>query len=174
MAKGLRASVKKNNRQILRKRVFAPVDDDRTARLSAKLLELAQQPRPARTEMEVDSEKGITAPKQERSLLAFKDINHTIDAASDEQTTANAAQAEGLSYHHACPISMLLSNVEGGSKGDGAGYSYYGSIDVPHQPSNAPVEEEDEINPALYHLLGLCTDMGFGEDGDLVMRFDSD
>ena len=60
MAKGLRASVKKNNRNKLRARVFGPVEDARTQRLSAKLLELARQPKPAKSEMEVDSEKGNT------------------------------------------------------------------------------------------------------------------
>jgi hypothetical protein len=48
MAKGLRSSVKKANRSKLRSRVFGPVEDARTQRLSAKLLELATQPKPSK------------------------------------------------------------------------------------------------------------------------------
>lgn len=46
MAKGLRSSVKKANKAKLRSRVFRPVEDARTERLSAKLLELASKRRP--------------------------------------------------------------------------------------------------------------------------------
>ncbi|EGD96505.1 hypothetical protein TESG_03945 [Trichophyton tonsurans CBS 112818] len=41
MAKGLRSSVKKHNKALLREKVFGPVADARTERLSAKLQELA-------------------------------------------------------------------------------------------------------------------------------------
>ena len=43
MAKGLRASTKKNNKRKLRSRVFAPVEQARKSRLSAKLLSLSGQ-----------------------------------------------------------------------------------------------------------------------------------
>jgi hypothetical protein len=46
MAKGARASTKKSNNQKLKSRVFGPVEIARTERLSAKLLELASQPKP--------------------------------------------------------------------------------------------------------------------------------
>ena len=53
MAKSSRASSVKANNQRLKKNVFGPVEDARTARLSAKLLELAAQPKPQKdTEME--------------------------------------------------------------------------------------------------------------------------
>jgi hypothetical protein len=45
MAKSARASTKKANHQKLKSRVFGPVEDARTERLSAKLLELASQPK---------------------------------------------------------------------------------------------------------------------------------
>jgi hypothetical protein len=45
MAKGARASTKKANNAALKSKVFGPVEDARTQRLSAKLLELAQQPK---------------------------------------------------------------------------------------------------------------------------------
>jgi hypothetical protein len=47
MAKGLRSTVKKRNRAKLRATVFGPAHDARTERLSAKLQELASQPKPA-------------------------------------------------------------------------------------------------------------------------------
>jgi hypothetical protein len=57
MAKGLRASVKKNNRTKLRASVFGPVEAARAERLHAKLLETISQPKPEpkKAEMEVDS-----------------------------------------------------------------------------------------------------------------------
>jgi hypothetical protein len=45
MAKGARASTRKANNAKLKSRVFGPVETARTERLSAKLLELAAQPR---------------------------------------------------------------------------------------------------------------------------------
>ena len=52
MAKGLRASVNKNNNTRLRAKVFGPVEDARTARLSAKLMELVSQAKPTRENKE--------------------------------------------------------------------------------------------------------------------------
>lgn len=46
MAKSARASVVKTNHRKLRAKVFGPAHDARTARLSAKLQELAAQPKP--------------------------------------------------------------------------------------------------------------------------------
>jgi len=46
MAKGARASTIKANNQALKRNVFGPVVDARTARLSQKLMELASQPKP--------------------------------------------------------------------------------------------------------------------------------
>jgi hypothetical protein len=57
MAKGLRASSRKKNNQALRAKVFAPAIDARTERLSAKLQELAAQPRPDQERiMQVDEQ----------------------------------------------------------------------------------------------------------------------
>lgn len=55
MAKSVRASVSKRNRANLRKKFFGPVVDARTERLSAKLQELASQPRPEKEGMDVES-----------------------------------------------------------------------------------------------------------------------
>lgn len=57
MAKSTRATNKKRNRAKLRATIFGPADEARTSRLSAKLQELADQPKPTQdgTGMEVDS-----------------------------------------------------------------------------------------------------------------------
>jgi hypothetical protein len=53
MAKGARASSIKTNNKALKKNVFGPVETARTERLSAKLLELASQPKPERVKEDV-------------------------------------------------------------------------------------------------------------------------
>ncbi|KAI9718970.1 MAG: hypothetical protein M1812_003855 [Candelaria pacifica] len=57
MAKSSRSSSKKANKSKLRSRVFRPVENARTERLSAKLLHLASQPKPTETDaMKIDVE----------------------------------------------------------------------------------------------------------------------
>ena len=56
MAKSLRASGKKANRARLRDRVFGPVELARQERLSLRLLELAQRPKPKTNEHEGSEE----------------------------------------------------------------------------------------------------------------------
>jgi hypothetical protein len=56
MAKSSRASSTKTNNQRLKKQVFGPVESARTERLSAKLLELAAQPKPIHAEKEKEME----------------------------------------------------------------------------------------------------------------------
>ncbi|KIW00712.1 uncharacterized protein PV09_07697 [Verruconis gallopava] len=85
MAKGLRASVNKRNKSKLRSRVFGPVEDARTERLSAKLLELAQQPKPVRSEMEVDGSEGkeeSTSATSESKAAAGDEEDMDIDAST--------------------------------------------------------------------------------------------
>jgi hypothetical protein len=63
MAKSSRSSVQKRNKAKLRATVFGPAADARTARLSAKLHELASQPRPKNSDavgMEVDGSAGMS------------------------------------------------------------------------------------------------------------------
>jgi hypothetical protein len=56
MAKSARSSRIKKNNQALKKKIFGPVETARNERQNAKLLELAQQPKPVRTEMEVEKD----------------------------------------------------------------------------------------------------------------------
>jgi len=55
MAKSARSSAVKSNNRRLKKNVFGPVEAARADRLSAKLLELAAQPKPQR-DVEMASE----------------------------------------------------------------------------------------------------------------------
>ena len=58
MAKSTRSSVRKRNNAALRAKVFEPVYDARTARLSAKLLEIATTPKPStERRMDVDADE---------------------------------------------------------------------------------------------------------------------
>lgn len=60
MAKSARASRVKFNRTNLRKRVNGPAEDARLERLSAKLMQIATEPKPEQSErMDVDSGKGV-------------------------------------------------------------------------------------------------------------------
>ena len=61
MAKGARASTIKANNSKLKSRVFGPIETARTERLSAKLLELASQPKPKSKDVDVvmDAESGM-------------------------------------------------------------------------------------------------------------------
>ena len=56
MAKGARASTNKANNVKLKANVFGPVENARTERLSAKLLELASQPKPKPAKDDIDME----------------------------------------------------------------------------------------------------------------------
>ncbi|KAI9661606.1 MAG: hypothetical protein M1821_008844 [Bathelium mastoideum] len=57
MARSLRSTRGQANKSVLRKKIFSPIEHARAERLSAKLLELAKQPKPERTEMEVEKAK---------------------------------------------------------------------------------------------------------------------
>jgi len=59
MAKGARSSVRKANNKKLKARVFGPVENARAERLSAKLIELASQPKPPKEKMDVEGTSGI-------------------------------------------------------------------------------------------------------------------
>lgn len=56
MAKSARASSKKFNNQRKAASVFAPTENARAERLSAKLLELAKQPKPESSDVNMNTE----------------------------------------------------------------------------------------------------------------------
>lgn len=64
MAKSSRSSTRKANNQRLKTNVFGPVEAARQERLSARLLEIARQPKPVpEREMEDVEDKGDTEDK---------------------------------------------------------------------------------------------------------------
>ncbi|EEQ32446.1 hypothetical protein McanMca71_004186 [Microsporum canis] len=76
MAKGLRSSVKKHNKALLRQKVFGPAADARTERLSAKLRELAGTSKADASMMDADTNN--TDATAERSKIdILKDAEPT-------------------------------------------------------------------------------------------------
>ncbi|KAF7555219.1 hypothetical protein G7046_g6593 [Stylonectria norvegica] len=59
MAKSARSSSRKANNQRLAAKVFGPVEDARRARLSARLVELANQPKPEPAVVKMDVEEEV-------------------------------------------------------------------------------------------------------------------
>ncbi|KAK5134899.1 hypothetical protein LTR08_005989 [Meristemomyces frigidus] len=83
MAKSARASSVKKNNTGLKKRVFGPVEIARSERLSAKLLALAQQPKPPRPEkmeVEKDGRKDVGA-KEDKTADETMDVDGAVSTA---------------------------------------------------------------------------------------------
>ncbi|KAF4302700.1 gpi ethanolamine phosphate transferase [Botryosphaeria dothidea] len=137
MAKGSRSSVRKTNNQALKARVFGPVETARTERLSQKLLELAQQPRPQKNEMDVEKDEPENTDAQEKAPAdqaegSSKCFSWSIPPsllASSKNDTQNTAEDE-VFYH-------LL-----GLSGDIAGSTAQGNLTM----------EVDDAKPSMSSL----------------------
>ncbi|KAL1845997.1 hypothetical protein Plec18167_009050 [Paecilomyces lecythidis] len=93
MAKSSRSSVEKRNRAKLRATVFGPAVDARTARLSAKLQELAAQPRPKDTDaagMEVDNSTDKQNANAAAQKVQNRDTEMDIDGTNSSTTKASS------------------------------------------------------------------------------------
>lgn len=75
MAKSSRASTTKANNQRLKKNVFGPVEAERTERLSAKLIELAKQPKPEREEIADVAEDDVAEEPAAEASTAPEDAS---------------------------------------------------------------------------------------------------
>ncbi|KAI0850987.1 hypothetical protein F5Y00DRAFT_23817 [Daldinia vernicosa] len=82
MAKSSRASTRKTNNQRLKAKVFGPVEAARAERLSAKLLELAAQPKPQHEEAEMKIADGA-----EEEAAAAAEADNTMDIDSAKPTS---------------------------------------------------------------------------------------
>jgi len=157
MAKGLRASVIKRNNSKLRARVFGPVEDARTERLSAKLLELASQPKPQKEGLEIDKENC------EYIVCTFitQAVANTGTAMKNEE---NTEEAEGMSS-----LASLspASSVDSEAKEDRslAMLSLFTGIPQTQLHGSTKKQAEEE---SLYHVLGLYS--GFLDNGDLLLE----
>ncbi|KAK5162386.1 hypothetical protein LTR04_003899 [Oleoguttula sp. CCFEE 6159] len=98
MAKSSRSSVRKTNNAKLKSRVFGPVEAARTQRLSARLLDLASQSKPPRTEMEVEKDS--------------KEQSNT--EAAESEPAAEGASSQLLSP----PLRSLFKHTEQGTSHD--------------------------------------------------------
>ncbi|THW95117.1 hypothetical protein D6C91_00538 [Aureobasidium pullulans] len=107
MGKGLRSSVNKTNNRKLKKNVFGPVETARTERLSQKLMELASQPKPPKSEMEVEESGGKNfCPRDTPSLKLTPPCADSKQAESE----AKAANANGALNALAIPVPKSLAH----------------------------------------------------------------
>lgn len=95
MAKGARNSNLKANNKKLKARVFGPVETARAERLSAKLMELAAQPKPPREKMEVEETAGTRHASEKATVTALyapvltpREAADSKDAESDNKDAA--------------------------------------------------------------------------------------
>ncbi|KAI1752266.1 hypothetical protein F4782DRAFT_148124 [Xylaria castorea] len=100
MAKSSRASSRKTNNQRLKAKVFGPVEIERNARLSAKLLELAAAPKPERPDSEsmnivedVDASNNGDAEKE--GATAADETVMDVDTAKTAATSSKSSSKKG-------------------------------------------------------------------------------
>ncbi|KAI1131575.1 hypothetical protein F5Y10DRAFT_233120 [Nemania abortiva] len=97
MAKSSRASSRKANNQRLKAKVFGPVELERNARLSAKLLELAAAPKPERPDdesMNIVDEDAANTTKAEKESATVADEAMDIDAAKTAVTSSKPSSSK--------------------------------------------------------------------------------
>ncbi|WYZ40364.1 hypothetical protein EsH8_IV_000705 [Colletotrichum jinshuiense] len=95
MAKSSRSSVNKKNNQRLKKNVFGPVEQERVERLSAKLLELANQPKP---EKEADVNMDTTEEQLDAQINgenAGEEVQKTDETAMEVDSTRPKRRTSG-------------------------------------------------------------------------------
>ncbi|KAL4914288.1 hypothetical protein BDW62DRAFT_190796 [Aspergillus aurantiobrunneus] len=93
MAKSVRASVQKRNKAKLRSTVFGPAVDARTERLSAKLQELASQPKPSDQEKtKTDMETTEMDMQDEFSKTNPSGISEAMDIDSSKASASGRSQ----------------------------------------------------------------------------------
>lgn len=176
MAKGARASVRKTNNKALKSRVFGPAEDARTQRLSAKLLELASQPKPPRAEMDVEK-NGMR--RQPLSRTNGADTYSAENKEEDEAESKETQHADGAlrslsipipsSLQRSAPVSKMLPTPPPTPPLESA--SLFGAFKPASTSENKRFAKEE----LFFHLLGVSTDIqGFNDDGNLVLSFGSD
>ncbi|KAI0195389.1 hypothetical protein EV127DRAFT_185062 [Xylaria flabelliformis] len=102
MAKSSRASSRKANNQRLKAKVFGPVETERNARLSAKLLELAAAPKPEQVESESmniveDTDAGNNSNAEKEGATAADetmDVDITKTAATSGESSSKKGRIE--------------------------------------------------------------------------------
>ncbi|KAG9755893.1 hypothetical protein KCU73_g5189, partial [Aureobasidium melanogenum] len=177
MGKGLRSSVNKTNNRKLKKNVFGPVETARTERLSQKLLELASQPKPPKSDMEVEESNGENSFSRETYLPKL-----TLPFADSKQaeSEAKATNANGALNALAIPVPKSLAHQ--------CPATAAASMNMLTPPPTPPLDISDFSNPSIrsahrryadeqlfFHLLGVSTDIhGFDSFGNICLGFGSD
>ncbi|KAF3063790.1 hypothetical protein GL218_01449 [Daldinia childiae] len=87
MAKSSRASTRKTNNQRLKAKVFGPVEAARAERLSAKLLELAAQPKPQPEGDDMKIVDGAEEDATKEEDVATAEADNTMDVDSAKPTS---------------------------------------------------------------------------------------
>ncbi|BCR89069.1 DUF2423 domain-containing protein [Aspergillus chevalieri] len=100
MAKSARASETKRNHAKLRATVFGPVSDARTARLSAKLQELASQPKPPQDEKKMNQEDAIETDKPAGAEKPEASEEMDIDKATGASTKNRSNKSGRIQKRH--------------------------------------------------------------------------
>lgn len=89
MAKSSRASSRKTNNQRLKAKVFGPIEAERNARLSAKLLELATAPKPEAEQADGET-MNIVNESEGAAAATTDDTAMDIDAAKNAVTSSKS------------------------------------------------------------------------------------
>ena len=95
MAKSQRSSVTKANNQRLKKNVFGPVEAARQQRLSARLLEIASQPKPLpEKEMKDATEQGMEGSTRRVTLWEIWREADPLSTTAETEETKAAGEAK--------------------------------------------------------------------------------
>ncbi|KAL2809022.1 hypothetical protein BJX63DRAFT_435577 [Aspergillus granulosus] len=95
MAKSVRASVQKRNKAKLRATVFGPVVDARTERLSAKLQELASQPKPSNQEKSNSNAEALEIDMQNEHATTKPESSEAMDIDTSMTSSKGSSQRSG-------------------------------------------------------------------------------
>ena len=181
MAKSARASAVKKNKSNLKKRVFGPVETARNDRLSAKLLELASQPKPPKAEMEVEqdgkSQQICTRPKtssdQRTNVYISSEANNAANSEAKEDKATEGASQSSLSIP--IPACLLRSNDQNLPSPPTTPTLDASASAMTTPILDLPAQKELSKELLFFHLLGASTDiLGFDANGGLKLSFAGD
>ncbi|PNS18622.1 Gephyrin [Sphaceloma murrayae] len=178
MAKSARSSNIKKNRTRLKSKVFGPVEDARTKRLSQKLAALASQPKAATSDMEVEKAEGGkhtgTDTQKQALIMAYTDPT-TVEQESKE-TSGHADGALRSSLSIPIPKAMLVHakpNTQLPLTPPPTPPSCAMQDTFP-SPTNHAANSKQAEEMFFFHTLGMASDIrGFDRSGYLVLDFDS-
>lgn len=173
MAKSARASGIKKNRQVLKKKVFGPVEAARNERLSSKLLELAQQPKTREVEME---EEGVSYSNSSTNVQDDHETDNatgieaqTSDAKNDSKATKGASQS---SFAISIPACLLHNSHDSHALPTPPATPTLDASTITTPILDIPAQKQLAQELFFFHMLGASTDIvGFDEHGDLLLDF---